>query len=203
MLVSSGVSGGHLNPAVSVALASLGKLSWIKVALMITVHSWLFLCVPGSSLPDCPVSWSLHCLLHCLPSLLGCSCLVWAWPWGLPLYSRNSCYLLHLPLTPPLLHRGDCWPILRNPPSPCLYLFQSWHPYQGKNYIWCVHLASQDKDITFIQAPLVTALSVLGLGVSLGYNCGYAVNPARDLAPRIFTGKAENQSRASFFSWLQ
>ena len=38
--------------------------------------------------------------------------------------------------------------------------------------------------------PIVTGFSVLGLGVSLGYNCGYAVNPARDLAPRVFSGKA-------------
>ena len=36
--------------------------------------------------------------------------------------------------------------------------------------------------------PLVTGCSVLGLGISLGYNCGYAINPARDLAPRIFSG---------------
>ena len=32
MVISSGVSGGHLNPAVSVALASLGKLPWRKVS---------------------------------------------------------------------------------------------------------------------------------------------------------------------------
>ena len=30
-------------------------------------------------------------------------------------------------------------------------------------------------------------VTVLGLGLSLGHNCGYAVNPARDLAPRFFT----------------
>ena len=33
ILVSGGVSGGHLNPAVSVAVASIGKLPWWKVRI--------------------------------------------------------------------------------------------------------------------------------------------------------------------------
>ena len=37
--------------------------------------------------------------------------------------------------------------------------------------------------------PGVTGLAVLGLGLSLGYNCGCPLNPARDLAPRIFMGQ--------------
>ena len=37
--------------------------------------------------------------------------------------------------------------------------------------------------------PGLTGLAVLGLGLSLGYNCGCPLNPARDLAPRIFMGQ--------------
>lgn len=33
-------------------------------------------------------------------------------------------------------------------------------------------------------------LAVLVIGLSMGFNCGYAVNPARDLGPRIFTALA-------------
>ena len=31
MMVSGGVSGGHLNPAITVAVASVGKFPWKKV----------------------------------------------------------------------------------------------------------------------------------------------------------------------------
>ena len=35
--------------------------------------------------------------------------------------------------------------------------------------------------------PAYVGLIVLGIGVCFGVNCGYAINPARDLAPRFFT----------------
>ena len=33
-------------------------------------------------------------------------------------------------------------------------------------------------------------LAVIGIGASFGLNCGYAINPARDLGPRILTAIA-------------
>ncbi|XP_063812775.1 aquaporin-3-like [Pseudophryne corroboree] len=38
--------------------------------------------------------------------------------------------------------------------------------------------------------PFVIGLVVLLVGLSMGFNCGYPINPARDLAPRIFTAIA-------------
>jgi MIP family channel proteins len=35
--------------------------------------------------------------------------------------------------------------------------------------------------------PVAVGLLVLLIGMTFGYNAGYAINPARDLAPRLFT----------------
>ena len=35
--------------------------------------------------------------------------------------------------------------------------------------------------------PFLVGLIVTVIGLSFGYNCGYAINPARDLGPRLFT----------------
>jgi MIP family channel proteins len=38
--------------------------------------------------------------------------------------------------------------------------------------------------------PVVVGLLVLLIGMTFGFNSGYAINPARDLAPRVFTAIA-------------
>jgi MIP family channel proteins len=35
--------------------------------------------------------------------------------------------------------------------------------------------------------PLIVGLLVVLIGMTMGFNCGYAINPARDLGPRLFT----------------
>jgi MIP family channel proteins len=39
-------------------------------------------------------------------------------------------------------------------------------------------------------APLIVGLLVAAIGMAFGLNTGYAINPARDLAPRLFTALA-------------
>jgi MIP family channel proteins len=39
-------------------------------------------------------------------------------------------------------------------------------------------------------APIVVGLVVTVIGMTFGYNAGYAINPARDLGPRLFTALA-------------
>ena len=36
-------------------------------------------------------------------------------------------------------------------------------------------------------APLIIGLLVMAIGMSFGFNAGYAINPARDFGPRLFT----------------
>ena len=38
--------------------------------------------------------------------------------------------------------------------------------------------------------PLFVGLLVVGIGMSFGFNAGYAINPARDFGPRLFTALA-------------
>ncbi len=39
-------------------------------------------------------------------------------------------------------------------------------------------------------APFVVGLLVVGIGAAFGFNSGYAINPARDFGPRLFTAVA-------------
>ncbi|KAJ3002888.1 glycerol channel [Thoreauomyces humboldtii] len=55
-------------------------------------------------------------------------------------------------------------------------------------------------------APVAVALLVMAIGISLGSNTGYAINPARDLAPRFMTMLAgygtEPFTAAGHYFWI-
>ncbi|KAI3371218.1 hypothetical protein L3Q82_023842 [Scortum barcoo] len=54
--------------------------------------------------------------------------------------------------------------------------------------------------------PLAIGLIIMAIGVSMGLNCGYPLNPARDLGPRLFTAVAgwgmEVFSTADYWWWI-
>ena len=78
MVVSGGVSGGHINPAVTVAVATVGKFPWWKVRCMCIVYATIviYIIVTGSSLSCGSVPWIIFCFLRGLLRLLGCTGLV-------------------------------------------------------------------------------------------------------------------------------
>ncbi|RNA05793.1 aquaporin-3 [Brachionus plicatilis] len=60
----------------------------------------------------------------------------------------------------------------------------------GTAVLIMVILAISDKknnDISKEISAILIAFLVIVIGCSLGFNCGYAINPARDFGPRLFT----------------
>ena len=48
----------------------------------------------------------------------------------------------------------------------------------------------QNTDIAHEGVAVLIGFSLTVIGTSFGHNCGFAVNPARDFAPRVFTAMA-------------
>ncbi|XP_027740987.1 aquaporin-7-like isoform X3 [Empidonax traillii] len=55
-----------------------------------------------------------------------------------------------------------------------------------------VHVIHDDKNNAALKGtqPLICGILVLGIGLGMGMNTGYAINPSRDLPPRIFAAIA-------------
>ncbi|KAM5129700.1 aquaporin-10 [Mantella aurantiaca] len=48
-------------------------------------------------------------------------------------------------------------------------------------------LDSKNKPVPKGMEPIVVGMLVFSIGLSMGANCGYPINPSRDLGPRLFT----------------
>ncbi|XP_038071359.1 aquaporin-7-like [Patiria miniata] len=153
---SAGISGGHINPAVSLALAVVGKFSWKKLPVYVLAQF-----IGAFAASACLYGVYLDALNafdggNRMVLGVNASAMIWA------TYPQE--YLT--------LQGGLGDQIL------------------GTALLMLSVLAITDKRNNGAPAGMVAimvGLSVLGIGLSFGSNCGYAINPARDFPPRLFT----------------
>ncbi|MBN3287252.1 AQP9 protein, partial [Polyodon spathula] len=157
--VAGGVSGAHINPAVSLAMCVLGKLSLCK--------------------------FPVYVVSQFLGAFIGAAAV-----YGLY-------YDAFLDYTGGVLTVTG--------PNATAHIFSS---YPGKHLsilngfidqvigtgalLLCILaiLDNKNKGAPKGMEPLVIGLIIMVIGVSMGLNCGYPINPARDLSPRLFTAMA-------------
>uniref|UniRef100_A0A8C6LPD1 Aquaporin 10b n=1 Tax=Nothobranchius furzeri TaxID=105023 RepID=A0A8C6LPD1_NOTFU len=168
VFVSRGVSGAHLNPAVTLSLCSLGRCRWIKLPF------YAFFQVLGAFLAAATVA--------------------------LQYYGDGG----QLTVTGPTSTAG----IFSTYPADYLSVWGGViDQVIGTAALLLCILALGDQSNTFIPdhfQPLLAGASVLVIGVSMGSNSGYALNPARDFGPRVFTyiaGWGEDVFRAGGGWW--
>jgi glycerol uptake facilitator protein len=144
------LSGAHLNPAVTIALAAIGKFQWANVPSYV--------------------------LAQTIGAFIG-GILVWL------------TYLPHWALTEDKgakLAVFSTGPAVRNPGANIIseaiataaLVIGLLSVLTPKNL-----LPNTGFDVAF--APLLVGVIVFGIGLSLGGSTGYAINPARDLGPRL------------------
>lgn len=140
---SGNISGGHLNPAVTIALATIGEFPWASVPSYI--------------------------LAQFIGAFIG-STLVWA------------AYYPHWEKTEDKgakLGVFSTGPAIRNLPANLLT------EAIGTFILVFAILFIGTNNIADGMNPFIIGLLILGLGLSFGGPTGYAINPARDLGPRI------------------
>lgn len=147
-----GVSGGHLNPAVTVAMAAVGKLDYKKIpAYLIGQYTGAFL---GAAVVFATYYEKISVLE--VEGLTMSTAGIFA-TYPSPDISQVTGFLDQVVGTGLLL--------------------------------FCVRGITDDKNAkvpAFFQ-PFLIGLVVVNIGTAFGFNCGYAINPARDLGPRLFT----------------
>ncbi|KAF7796448.1 hypothetical protein EIP86_007625 [Pleurotus ostreatoroseus] len=172
--VSGGISGGHINPAVTIALATFRNFPWRKVPIYIFAQVMGGLCGAGLIYAD-----YIHAIdiveggrhIRTVPGTAGLFS-----TYALPYMTQVSSFFDEFLGTAILLIIVCAVSDQRNgPPPPGL-------------------------------VPLVLWITVLGIGLSLGMQTGYAINPARDLGPRLLTsmvgyGGAVFSFRNQYWLW--
>ncbi|XP_062318605.1 aquaporin-9-like [Osmerus eperlanus] len=157
--VAGGVSGAHVNPAVSLAMVILGKLKF-----------WKF---------------PLYVIAQLLGAFTGAAAVFGLYYDAFMEYTNGILSVTGINAT---AH------IFASYPSRHLSVLGGFiDQVVGTGMlVMCILAIIDGKNIGAPRGtePLAIGLIIMAIGVSMGLNCGYPLNPARDLGPRLFTAVA-------------
>ncbi|WP_372461559.1 MIP/aquaporin family protein [Actinacidiphila acidipaludis] len=157
--IAGGISGAHLNPAVTLAFAVRRTLSWRKVAPY----------------------WAAQLL----GAFVGAALVYAAYRWAIDAFNvkagtarEQSLNTFSIFATFPAEFFGDSWwgPLLDQIVGTAVLLMGVCALIDIKNLAPKANLG-----------PFLIGLVVFAIGLTFGTNAGYAINPARDFGPRLFT----------------
>lgn len=158
--VAGGVSGAHINPAVTLAFAVRRKFAWAKVLPYMAAQ------VVGAFVGAALVFLVYHNAIDAFeaasktPRSGG---------------SALATFSIFATFPAPYFHGGVAGPLIDQ--------------IVGTAFLLIFVVAVIDARNTAVGsnlAPLAIGLAVAAIGMSYGANAGYAINPARDFGPRLF-----------------
>jgi len=162
VFISGNVSGGHINPAVTLVMCVLGKTPWIMLPIY-----WIAQYL-GAFFGAVIVFWVYHASIHNFDGGTGLRFIE----------GKNATAGI----------------FATYPAGPHI---SSWDGFVdqmvGTAILLLVVLALTDSRNMLMPSyfcPVVIGFTVGLVGMSFGYNAGFAINPARDLGPRVFTAIA-------------
>jgi len=158
--VAGGVSGAHINPAVTVALAVRRKFPWAKVGPYVIAQ------VVGAFV----AAALLFLIYHQAIDAFNLAAKT-------PKSSGSALATYSIFATFPAKYYGgsSIWPLVDEIVATAFLL------------IFIVAITDDRNSLPGSNlAPLIVGFAVFAVGTSLGANTGYAINPARDFGPRLF-----------------
>ncbi|MBL4753552.1 MAG: aquaporin family protein [Flavobacteriales bacterium] len=161
--VVGGISGAHINPAVTLGLASVGDFDWELV--------------PG------------YILAQTLGAMIGATIV----------------YLQYLPHWRQTEEAGDKLGVFATSPAIANTPANLLSEIIGTFMLVLGLMGIGSNEFTEGLNPLIVGFLVLSIGLSLGGSTGYAINPARDLGPRIahFLLPIANKGGSDWsYSWI-
>jgi len=169
--ICGGVSGGHINPAVTLTMCVFGRCEWIKL----------------------PFYW----LGQFLGAFLGSAVIFTVYYPGLVDYENyvRGEYLKkndfsYVNSTNWVFESAGIFGTFSSPHMRDYVFGAFYDQFVGTAILLlCVFAITDPRNMAVPKhfVPLLVGLVVGVIGMSYGWNCGYAINPARDLAPRFFT----------------